>query len=158
MSLACPIRCASSTKHASPSRQRPSKATHLVRGKPSVTSTGPRTQHAYWRVCANNHCKVAGCRSHRPEPLVRLGDSLSPVHPRKWNTQRRFQTAAGSNACEPLAADPMRQGQQTIPLCEVSAGQQDSLQARLLSLGGLATAPPSAGGSGAVRPAFHTRL
>jgi hypothetical protein len=44
-------------------------------------------------------CKVAGYRSHRPEPLARLGDSLSPVHPRKWNTQRRFQTAAGSNAC-----------------------------------------------------------
>lgn len=54
---------------AAPFQSYPSCAGHAL----SVTSTGPRTQHAYWRVCANNYCKVAGCRSHRPEPLVRLG-------------------------------------------------------------------------------------
>lgn len=147
----------SAVKHASPSWRGPSKGTHLVRDTHSVTPIEPRTPHASWRVCANNHCRVAGCKSSHPEPLVQLAGSLSLDHPRKRNKRHRFQTAAGSNACEPLAADSIRPGQQTIPPCGVSTGQWDSSQAKLLSLGGSATAPPSAGGPDAARPAFHTR-
>lgn len=157
--LSC--RCYWPARSAAPARlsaqQAPSRATPLVRGKPLVTPIRPKTPHAFWRVCANNHCRVAGCKSSHPEPLVRLAGSLSLDHPRKRNKRHRFQTAAGSNACEPLAADSIRPGQQTIPPCGVSTGQQDSSQAKLLSLGGSATAPPSAGGPDAARPAFHTR-
>jgi hypothetical protein len=123
----------------------------------SVMPTGPKAPHAYWRVCANNHCRVAGCKLRRRESLVRLGGSLSPAHLRKRNKQNCFPTAVGSNACELLDADSKLPRRQTIPTCGVSTGQRDPSQAKLLSIVGEATVPPSADGSGAARPAFHTR-